>query len=66
MNKIFSPRLRLNLRTQVGEIDPNNPQTVFLEYKINNQVYAEATAERQGEVNPTSGRVRMRLRLSWD
>ena len=66
VNKVFSRRLRLNLRTQFGEIDPNNPQSVFLEYKLNNLFSGEVTAERRGELDPGSGRLRLRLRLSWD
>jgi hypothetical protein len=64
VDKVFSRRLRFNLRTQIGEIDPNTPQSIFLEYKINNLFSGEITAEQRGDISTGSGR--LRLRLSWD
>lgn len=64
IDKAFSRRLRFNLRTQIGEVDPNTPQSIFLEYKINNWLAGEVTAEQRGDISTGSGRVR--LRLSWD
>ena len=64
VDKAFSRRLRFNLRTQIGEVDPNTPQSIFLEYKINNLLAGEVTAEQRGDISTGSGR--LRLRLSWD
>lgn len=64
VDKVFSRRLRFNLRTQIGEVDPNTPQSLFLEYKINNLFAGEITAEQRGDIATGSGR--LRLRLSWD
>ena len=64
IDKVFSRRLRFNLRTQIGELDPNTPQSLFLEYKINNLFAGEITAEQRGDIATGSGR--LRLRLSWD
>lgn len=64
INKVFSRRLRFNLRTQIGDVDPTDTQSLFLEYKLNNAFSGEIAAERKSEVDTVSGR--LRLRLSWD
>ncbi len=61
--KLLSRRLRVYSRTPVGNEDAATPQTFGLEYQINNSTYGELTNEQTGNLNSTSGRLRLRLNL---
>lgn len=62
-DKLLSRRLRLYSRTLVGDEDGTVPQTFGLEYRINNAATAELSNEQAGNLNSTSGRLRLRLEL---
>lgn len=62
-DKLLSRRLRLYSRTLVGDEDGSIPQTFGLEYRINNAATAELTNESAGNLNSTSGRLRLRFEL---
>ncbi len=62
-DKLLSRRLRLYSRTLVGDEDGSIPQTFGLEYRINNAATAELTNENAGNLNSTSGRLRLRFEL---
>lgn len=62
-DKLLSRRLRLYSRTLVGDEDGTIPQTFGLEYSINNTATAELTNESAGNLNSTSGRLRLRFEL---
>lgn len=61
--KVLSRRLRIYSRTPVGNEDTATPQTFGLEYQINNSTFGELTNEQTGNLNSTSGRLRLRLNL---
>lgn len=62
-DKLLSRRLRLYSRTLVGDEDGTVPQTFGLEYRINNAATTELSNEQAGNLNSTSGRLRLRLEL---
>jgi hypothetical protein len=60
-DKLLSRRLRLYSRTPVGDDAGNNPLTFGLEYRLNNRLTGELTTEKLGNLNSTSGRLRLQI-----